>query len=676
LTDEAVNLAKYGDTTIDGGLTIQSDKSILVDGGLLCNFSTDPDGVTPAVDMKWQSKAIVIPGNYIVKDGNNNLGDAGIAATTNEQLVELMLSKVAEEKCIVEGDPDEKFCPDVEYTFTATLLSAKIADVPELSNCKITDDTFATPVAGPFELTTDVPEQEFKVNFDIFDKTTNLATLTCTDQFDVERTATATWTIEPFNPSVDLKKEVEGKVAVGGTPVYKFTVTNTGDLPITACVITDNDIGVVIPILDGDTPKVLDPNDVHVEDSVKGIQIFAAFKNTAEVVCTYQLDGKVSDMDMITVTPVAFGVEMSKECEPKEVVLPGQDLPTIDCEIKVWKTEGSTDLSACTVTDDSATPDNEGDDSTKVIALLSATKDNPVVIPISYSFTLEQVKAGEGSLTNSADVECTSQEDLKETANANATTEVLFPEVNVVKACEVETIDGVTGITWSWKITNTSPDMITSLAVTASGELTLPDGTVGPEPGDTLASVVLGWNEMSTGTFFTTGDSGKYTDSITAVGEYQEEKSVEDDASVMCDIPPELKGGCTPGYWKGNADNWDAVSWVNPLYQPDTTLAAAGFVTDRVDNSATLREALSFKGGNFAKGGTESNLLRHGVANLLNAANSDVGSPIGSPAAVIAFVNTAIATDDKSSIESAKSTLAAANEAGCTINQQGIPSTD
>ena len=147
-------------------------------------------------------------------------------------------------------------------------------------------------------------------------------------------------------------------------------------------------------------------------------------------------------------------------------------------------------------------------------------------------------------------------------------------------------------------------------------------------------------------------------------------------ADATCVVDPQVLGGCTPGYWKGNADNWDAVSWTDQLYQPTTTLAEAGFVTDKVDDSTTLREALSFKGGNFDKGGTERNLLRHAVANLLNAANSDVGTPIGSPAAVIAFTNTAIATQDATLLQDAKNTLAAANEQGCTINQKGELSTD
>jgi hypothetical protein len=169
---------------------------------------------------------------------------------------------------------------------------------------------------------------------------------------------------------------------------------------------------------------------------------------------------------------------------------------------------------------------------------------------------------------------------------------------------------------------------------------------------------------------------GTYTNTISCLFTAQDDRSFERTASATCEVELIVLGGCTPGYWKGNADNWDAVSWTDPLYQPDTTLAEAGFVTDKVDDSDTLREALSYNGGNFNKGGTERNLLRHAVANLLNAANSDVGSPIGSQQAVIDFTNAAIATQDKSSLESAKSTLAAANEQGCTINQQGIRSDD
>ncbi len=70
--------------------------------------------------------------------------------------------------------------------------------------------------------------------------------------------------------------------------------------------------------------------------------------------------------------------------------------------------------------------------------------------------------------------------------------------------------------------------------------------------------------------------------------------------------------------------------------------------------------------------GAESILLRAAVAALLNAADPLISYPL-STSQVIAQVNTAIASGDRSTILALASTLDADNNLGCPINAFGTP---
>ena len=142
--------------------------------------------------------------------------------------------------------------------------------------------------------------------------------------------------------------------------------------------------------------------------------------------------------------------------------------------------------------------------------------------------------------------------------------------------------------------------------------------------------------------------------------------------------------GCTPGYWKNNAAQKDAVSWGPTGLDPDDALdtlfpgAAAALDTlgfgdgDSTTSNASetsLLEALNLRGGGVKA------LLRHAVAGALNALHPDVGYGIAL-GALVADVEAALiaaAGGDTSSVEPLKDLLAAENEAGCSIDQHGNP---
>jgi hypothetical protein len=141
-------------------------------------------------------------------------------------------------------------------------------------------------------------------------------------------------------------------------------------------------------------------------------------------------------------------------------------------------------------------------------------------------------------------------------------------------------------------------------------------------------------------------------------------------AEGCCCVQPPGGEGCTPGFWKNNAQKWGASAWCD-LFDPsdsfegvfgvDVTLRGKGKNTIA---SPTLLEALNANGGGI------NALARHATAALLNACSDCVQYDIASPAAVIAAVQAAIAAGDEA-IQALHEELAYYNEAGCPANQHG-----
>jgi hypothetical protein len=115
--------------------------------------------------------------------------------------------------------------------------------------------------------------------------------------------------------------------------------------------------------------------------------------------------------------------------------------------------------------------------------------------------------------------------------------------------------------------------------------------------------------------------------------------------------------GCTPGYWKVD-QHFD--SWPVPL---STTLSGAGFVGTG-NQSATLLAALSFQGGPTVQD-AKNILMRAAAAAYLNS--FAVNYPL-STAALVAEVNAALATGDRTTILNEASKLDGYNNLGCPLN--------
>lgn len=125
--------------------------------------------------------------------------------------------------------------------------------------------------------------------------------------------------------------------------------------------------------------------------------------------------------------------------------------------------------------------------------------------------------------------------------------------------------------------------------------------------------------------------------------------------------PPPGDQGCTPGYWKANVKK-GASEWTLSPAQSVTSVFAAGAAYD----GTSLLEALEFGGGAGVSGATQ-NLLRAAVAAVLNAGSPGVAYP-QSAASIIAAVNAAILSGDRSTILALASSLDADNNLGCSLD--------
>ena len=122
--------------------------------------------------------------------------------------------------------------------------------------------------------------------------------------------------------------------------------------------------------------------------------------------------------------------------------------------------------------------------------------------------------------------------------------------------------------------------------------------------------------------------------------------------------------GCTPGYWRQSQhlDSWTATG-----FSPNQTLESVFDVPDSLGlDNRTLRQALSFTGGSGTAGGARI-LFRAAVSALLNSAHPDVNYP-RTTAEVIADVNAALASGNRSTMLALAAELDADNNLGCPLN--------
>jgi hypothetical protein len=124
--------------------------------------------------------------------------------------------------------------------------------------------------------------------------------------------------------------------------------------------------------------------------------------------------------------------------------------------------------------------------------------------------------------------------------------------------------------------------------------------------------------------------------------------------------PPVGDEGCSHGYWANHLSAWGPTG-----YAPSQTIGSVFSGSDALASS-TLLDALKFKGGPTITGASQI-LLRQAVAALLNAQHPGVAFP-RTTAQVIAAVNAALASNNRTTILELASALDADNNLGCPLN--------
>jgi uncharacterized repeat protein (TIGR01451 family) len=248
---------------------------------------------------------------------------------------------------------------------------------------------------------------------------------------------------------------------------------------------------------------------------------------------------------------------------------------------------------------------------------------------------------------------------------ASVSTPLVHPAIQIVKECDPDSGSVGDIITYTITITNT-------------GDVDLENVTVWDSLlGDLSASFVdyLAVGDSDTQMFDRAIEAGDVSPLVNTarvdatVIVLGNEVWDEDSCEVIIEEEEEFQG-CTPGFWKNNADKWDAVAWVPTGYSPDDSFSSVFGVVIEIRaggrntiTDPTLLEALGATGGGI------NALARAATAALLNAAHPDINYPT-TEAEVIAAVQAAIADGDEA-IKMLAEELDMYNNAGCSIDMHG-----
>lgn len=231
----------------------------------------------------------------------------------------------------------------------------------------------------------------------------------------------------------------------------------------------------------------------------------------------------------------------------------------------------------------------------------------------------------------------------------------VLPEISITKTANKSVIPfSGEDVVFTFVITNHSVEdvVIYSIDDTVFGDL-LPEALAAF--GDEPIVIAAGQQFTFTITRFISGIAGgQHYNVVTACGMDNEENTDCDDDDELIRL---YWYGFTPGYWKNHAEEWYRTDYM-PM---DKVRLIFGIThTDLIKNSMldlnkdgrddTLMDALSYKGGNDLRGKVQI-LLRAAVAGLLNeSALGDYYPPYDDVAELIAAVNAAINTSNKTII--------------------------
>lgn len=543
-----------------------------------------------------------------------------------------------------------------------------------LTNCVVTDDQNPAPV-DPFNLggISDPPasrEKTVEYTTKITKTTPNFADVVCKDQSGDDVTAKSDVTPVIYKPKVTIDKVCDKKVKSGEQATCNINVANASpDIPKTVlnkCVVKDPKFSLVTAEFTLD-----DANPTKSFGPFQTPPLTEKWTNTATIDCVDQ-EGIGLNAEATAIVEVGnFDVNIKKTCDGKVVVPFDKD---IKCSITVDAPLANTEaLTKCNITD----PTFGGH-------VAGPFNLNPGASsgPWGVSRAITQADIDAGKYANTATVTCSSQDNVDNISKSdNSGGEVRSISATATEVCTPKSQQGQTGdITWTITLCNTSVDGVSGLTIDGSGTIQQcdKDGNNCLAPVAEAQKTVVGLALPASKPFDATVSckdvivtknslgEGQYTDLWSGTAKLGTQAGpIKLDAQDTCKIEtPSDFGGCTPGYWKANADNRGAVNWFVPTSTTvQSVFSEAHKNLDGISPADdTLRNALDYKGGKGLEG-AERNLLRAATAAYLNAGLDDsiFVFGYGDTGKIVADVNKAIvdgyANNDRQAMLSLASVL-------------------
>lgn len=455
----------------------------------------------------------------------------------------------------------------------------------------------------------------------------------------------ATATVDLVHPDFTVVKEcITDPVVPGGTADFRITIDNIGDVDL---VIDTDEDDIADPFTlawDGPAFEQVVTKDVPVElpdppEICNEIVVTATLPPELNLPNTYE--ERADDCCNI----IDCCLDVTKTADPL-VTKAGHE---VTYEICVVNCGENCDLTRVSVIDDRL-----GDLTSSFEPTLPSGETE------CHTFTYTVMADDPDPLINTVTAIYEDPAAAQLTAEDDAEVDLLHPDLTVSKVCLTDPVPEGSDAEFEITIDNTGDVdlIITTDEPAIPGPITLPwDGP--PLVEIVTVPVPAGVSEVC----------NSITVTATLPPDYNLDNTYTRTSSDCCGVPG--LEGCTPGFWKNHPNCWceaydeeDRVGEVFDIPSPE--------LEELADDS--LMDALRYHGGPGALGKAR-NLLRHGVAALLNACGEHVDYPL-SVQGVIDTVNEALETLDEHEINMVKDMLNDYNELGCPINAKCEPEHD
>lgn len=360
-------------------------------------------------------------------------------------------------------------------------------------------------------------------------------------------------------------------------------------------------------------------------------------------------------------TPVAR-IALQKETNGEDADLPPG--PKVDPGGSVTWTYEITNTGSTTVVDIALTDDHLGpitcpqsslDAGESMICTANGTAPAQGDWPYQYanSATVVGIRQGTGEQLTDTDV---SHYYVDPGSTSEEPAILLQKEVNGEDADDPPGPTVLVGSTLSW-----------TFEVTNTGNVTLSNVSVVDDvlAGITCPKTTLAVGESMTCSAQSAASEGAHQNIGTATGQSPSGTTVQDTdpANYFGQLESSGDEGCSPGYWKNHPGSWSPTGY-STSQTVDSVFSGASAYSE--STGASLLEALSFGGGPGLEGAAQI-LLRAAVAALLNAAHPGVDYP-DTANQVVADVNVALASANRTTMLALASGLDAENNLGCPLN--------